>query len=63
MRTVFVDTLYWVASINLHDQWHEKAAEIETTLDDAQLVTTESVLIEVLNYLCAYGPEMCRTGS
>lgn len=57
-RIIFADTLFWVAVINPKDQWHEKAVSVETNLDDCSFVTTEVVLIEVLNYFCAYGEEM-----
>jgi predicted nucleic acid-binding protein len=58
MRTVFVDTLYWVARINPKDQWHQRAKEVRRQLGRIYQVTTESVLIEVLNFLAPYKPEM-----
>ena len=54
MTEVFADTNYWVAKINPHDQWHESAIEAEYRLGAVRLVTTESVLIEVLNYFSAF---------
>lgn len=57
MSLTFVDTLYFIASINPRDQWHQKALEVGATLK-GDLVTTEAVLIELLNFFCAYGPEM-----
>jgi predicted nucleic acid-binding protein len=50
-----VDTNYWVATINPHDQLHARAAEVRATTVSAGLVTTEAVLIEVLNYFSAHG--------
>ena len=50
MRTIFVDTNYWVALINPKDQWHETARESQAEIGVVRLVTTEAVLIEVLNY-------------
>ena len=58
MNTLFVDTFYWIARIDTHDQWHQRAKEISDSLTDARLVTTEAVLIELLNYFSAHGPEM-----
>ena len=58
MRLVFVDTFYWIARINPRDQWHQKAAELSSSLGDAVLYTSEAVLIELLNYFSEYGPEM-----
>jgi predicted nucleic acid-binding protein len=50
VRTIFVDTNYWVALINPKDQGHETARECQAEIGVVRLVTTESVLIEVLNY-------------
>jgi predicted nucleic acid-binding protein len=58
VSTVFVDTFYWIALINPRDQWHQKALELSASLKDATLITSEPVLIEVLNYFSGYGPEM-----
>jgi uncharacterized protein len=57
-RMVFVDTFYWIARINPRDQWHLKALVLYSTLMDAHLVTSEAVLIELLNYFSNYGAEM-----
>ncbi|MEK9136974.1 MAG: nucleic acid-binding protein [Bacteroidota bacterium] len=57
MRTVFIDTFYWVARINPKDQWHQQAIQITATLDPFRGVTTEAVLIEVANYFCALGAD------
>ena len=58
MKEVFADTTYWIAKINPRDQWHDVAIQAEYELGVAQLVTTESVLIEVLNYFSSYRPEI-----
>ena len=58
MRIIFVDTSYWVARINPRDQWHQKALELSASLKDANLLTSETVLIELLNYFSGYGSEM-----
>lgn len=63
MNTIFVDALYWVASINRKDQWHESALEVEATLNGARFVTTEAVLIEVLNYVSGYDSTMRRSAA
>ncbi|MEK6303778.1 MAG: PIN domain-containing protein [Acidobacteriota bacterium] len=57
MSLTFVDTLYFIASINPRDQWHQKAREVGAKLK-GDLVTTEAVLIELLNFFCTYGPEI-----
>jgi predicted nucleic acid-binding protein len=54
MKEIFVDTSDFVAVFNKRDQLHEKALEIENELGKIQKVTTELVLIEVLNYFCEF---------
>jgi predicted nucleic acid-binding protein len=58
VSTVFVDTFYWIARINPRDQWHQKATELSSSLKNRLLLTSEEVLIELLNYFSDYGPEM-----
>lgn len=58
MNAVFVDTLYWIAITNPKDQWHQKAVEIRENYPVIRLVTTEAVLIELLNYFSSYGSRM-----
>ena len=58
MRAVFVDTFYWIARINPRDQWHQKATDVSSSLTNTLLITSEPVLIELLNYFSDYGPEM-----
>ncbi|MGB9182019.1 MAG: PIN domain-containing protein [Pyrinomonadaceae bacterium] len=60
MRTVFADTFYWIALLNSKEQWHQRATDVKAEIGAAQIITTESVLIELLNYFCAYGPTMRR---
>ena len=57
MKWVFADTLYWIATINPRDQWHSQVLTLDATLE-AEFITTESVLIEVLNYFSGFGPEI-----
>jgi uncharacterized protein len=57
VRTIFVDTFYWIARINPRDQWHQKATELSSSLKNAHLITSEEVLTELLNYFSDYGPE------
>jgi predicted nucleic acid-binding protein len=58
IRGIFVDTFYWIARINPRDQWHHKSLALNSSLKDAHLITSEAVLIELLNYFSNYGPEM-----
>jgi predicted nucleic acid-binding protein len=63
MRTIFVDTSFWVTKINPLDQLHHAALEVEAMIAPVQLVTTEAVLIETLNYFSEYRPRMKQTAS
>ena len=45
---------HFVAVFNPSDQWHASALEVETQLQQVKRVTTELVLVEVLNYFAAY---------
>lgn len=55
MKAVFADTLYWVALINIRDQWHARALAASRSLGDTPIVTTSDVLIEVLNFYAEGG--------
>ena len=54
MNQVFVDTSDFVAILNKHDALHGKALSVESKIRDVRKVTTEFVLIEVLNYFSEY---------
>jgi predicted nucleic acid-binding protein len=58
VKTIFADTLYWIALINPKDQWSQRTLEVEDTLQAVRLITTEIVLIEFLNYFCNSGSVM-----
>ena len=58
----FVDTLYFVALFNPRDQWHERASAACELIADAKLITTEDVLVELLNFFSEYG-EKVRHGA
>jgi uncharacterized protein len=49
MRILFADTGYWVALINPRDDLHKKAQKLSQDIQPAHIVTTEVVLVEVLN--------------
>src|ERR1700736_4229342 len=49
MRRIFADTSYWMALVNPRDQIHEKAMSVSQQLASDRLLTTEMVLVEVLN--------------
>lgn len=51
-RPVFIDTGYFVALLNRRDSLHEQATALaaEWEHDDAALLTTDAVLIELANF-------------
>lgn len=53
MKTVFVDTAYWVAIARPDDQWHQEAEQARKRLGTVRMVTTDGVLTEVLASLSA----------
>jgi hypothetical protein len=58
MKTVFADAGYWIAIINPLEMLHLKAKKLAQTLRNAKLVTTELVLVELLNFYAAGGSQM-----
>ena len=62
MKVTFVDTLYFVALFNPKDQWHERAVAANKLLAESKLITTEDVLVELLNFFSGYG-ERARLGA
>jgi len=63
MKQVFADTVYWLALLNLRDELHAEASRLAKTLESLQIVTTDWVLLEVLNGLAAYGPLLRGTAA
>ena len=55
MKSVFVDTAYWIAVANPRDSWHEEARTAFNELEDPFLITTEAVLLEFLTHM-SQGP-------
>jgi predicted nucleic acid-binding protein len=49
MTRIFADTSYWMGLVNPQDQIHQKAISVSQQLSSKSLVTTEMVLLEVLN--------------
>src|SRR5438128_1755932 len=48
---IFVDTLFVIALINHHDQYHRRAAELASLFDGHPLLVTDAVLLEIGNGL------------
>lgn len=55
---VFVDTGFWSARLNPHDQLHSRASSVAATLGSARLVTSDLVLTELLNSFARAGEQL-----
>lgn len=55
MRTYFVDTWFFIASIDLYDQYHRQVMRLARTLGGRRLLTHEYVLGELLTYFSGEG--------
>jgi predicted nucleic acid-binding protein len=55
MTRVFADTGYWIALLNPRDALHEKARQASTGLGRTRIITSEFVLVEVLNAFASKG--------
>ena len=60
MNAVFADSGYWIAIIDSADQLHDRSAAVAESLGSCRLITSEMVLIEVLNHFSGQG-ELVRT--
>ena len=55
MRLIFAETFYWIAIIDSRDQWHERARVVSVSAGEDQILTTDEVLIETLNFFSERG--------
>ncbi len=58
MKHVFADTSYWIALLNPRDELHQKAIAAAQHYPAEQVVTSEMVLVELLNGLSDHGPRV-----
>jgi len=56
-RVDFAETFYWIAVAHPRDAFHNQVVTRRRAHCHAQLVTTEEVLTEVLNWFAGWGPE------
>lgn len=56
MKQIFADTSYWIALVNPRDQIRAKAISATRQLSWVRVVTTEMVLVELLNSFSDAGP-------
>lgn len=62
MKSVFADSVYWIALINPADQWFVPAQNFSLSLNNRAIVTTGEVLVETLNFY-AEGGKQKRDGA
>ena len=55
-RMLFADAFYWVALLNPGDAFHASVTSFSRTLGNSRLVTTDEVMMEVLNWFSRWGP-------
>ena len=55
MRRIFADSVYWIALINPNDQWFEPTQAVGTGLGKFQIITTNEILTETLNFYAERG--------
>lgn len=55
MTQVFIDTAYLIASLSPRDALHQRAKDATDRLELADFITTDLVLIELLNHYAAQG--------
>jgi hypothetical protein len=58
MRKVFVDTLYWIATVKPNDPYESAAREARRGAGDCVLVTTDEVLGEFVTAFSSRGSGM-----
>jgi predicted nucleic acid-binding protein len=58
MKTVFADTLYWIAIVLPHDQWAVAAKSAKASVEPARILTTDEVLGEFLTALQSGGDKL-----
>lgn len=63
MKTVFADTLYWVAIARPNDPWAQASKKASSLLGGVRLLTTDEVLSELLAALSKGGEHLRRQGA
>jgi len=63
VKIVFTNTFYRDALFNSQDQWHQLALAAGASLNDARFVTTDDVLIELLNFFSEHGERARRAAT
>jgi len=57
MTSIFADTGYWIALLNPQDALHHKALSVSAKFSSARIITSEMVLVELLNSFSETGSQ------
>jgi len=63
MKTVFADSLYWIAIVRPNDSWKHAAKRAKSLLHNVRILTTDEVLTEFLAALSGGGQNLRRQAS
>ena len=55
MKRMFADTFYRLALLDIHDHWNQRALALSKKIGHYNIVTTEEILLEVLNFKSGQG--------
>ena len=58
IETIFADTFYWVALLSPRDDLHRQAITLTSRLGKTKIITTDEVMVEVLNFLAGHGDRL-----
>ncbi len=58
MKKFFADTSYWIALLNPGDNLHGKVQQVSSNLGDCRIITSEMVMVELLDGLAKYGEQL-----
>ena len=62
MRRVFADAAHYIAILIPSDDLHDRALTVANGLGDAEIVTTDAVLVEVLAFVSELGRHVRERG-
>lgn len=60
MKQVFADTFFFVALVDRTDAWHERARLTSLLLGTTQVVTSDAVMVEFVNFFSNHHFEVRR---
>ena len=63
MNPAFADACFWIALLNERDALHTVALQLDRDFRRRRKVTTELVLVEVLNFFAEWGAEKRRAAA